>query len=135
MYYSRSNFYAWLIVVMSLKIKQNRTILNLNHRTKKIITILKTMLINHLVNSVIIFPENHWKNILLKSLSENQLSLPWVTRTFYTLYLRRREVMVFNATFNNISVMSWWSVLLVVGKRNTQRKPPNCCKWLTSFIT
>ena len=135
MYYSRSNFYAWLIVVMSLKIKQNRTILNLNHRTKKIITILKTMLINHLVNSVIIFPENHWKNILLKSLSENQLSLPWVTRTFYTLYLRRREVMVFNATFNNISVMSWWSVLLVVGKRNTQRKPPNCRKWLTSFIT
>jgi hypothetical protein len=27
-------------------------------------------------------------------------------------YIRVR-VMVFNATFNNISVMSWWSVLLV----------------------
>ena len=32
------------------------------------------------------------------------------------------QVMVFNATFNNISVISW-------------RKPPTCCKSLTNFIT
>ena len=40
--------------------------------------------------------------------------------THYILYCDRNEhylvivrVMVFNATFNNISVISWWSVLLV----------------------
>ena len=33
---------------------------------------------------------------------------------FYLVILRVSvRVMVFNATFNNISVMSWWSVLLV----------------------
>ena len=31
--------------------------------------------------------------------------------------------MVFNATFNNISVISWRSVLLM-GKQSIQRKPP-----------
>jgi hypothetical protein len=35
----------------------------------------------------------------------------------YNVYLRKYlvvvVVMVFNATFNNISVISWWSVLLV----------------------
>ena len=31
--------------------------------------------------------------------------------------------MVFNATFNNISVISWWSVLFGEGN---QRKPPTC---------
>ena len=29
------------------------------------------------------------------------------------------SVLVFNATFNNISVISWWSVLLVVETRVT----------------
>ena len=28
-------------------------------------------------------------------------------------YIAGKEVMVFNVTFNNISVISWWSVLLV----------------------
>ena len=28
-------------------------------------------------------------------------------------YMVRVSVMVFNATFNNISIISWWSVLLV----------------------
>ena len=44
-------------------------------------------------------------------------------------------LMVFNATFNNISVISWWSVLLVEETRSTRRKPQNCCKSLTNFIT
>ena len=35
-------------------------------------------------------------------------------------------LMVFNATFNNISVISWRSVL---------RKPPTCRNSLTNFIT
>jgi hypothetical protein len=29
------------------------------------------------------------------------------------MYLYRVRVMVFNATYNNISVISWWSVSLV----------------------
>ena len=41
--------------------------------------------------------------------------------------------MVFNATFNNISVISWLSVLLGGGNRSTRRKPPTCCK-LTNLI-
>ena len=36
---------------------------------------------------------------------------------------KRVGVMVFSATFNNISVISWWSVLLV-GNQSTQIKPP-----------
>ena len=41
--------------------------------------------------------------------------------------------MVFNNTFNNISVISWQSVLLVEETRvvSTQRKPPTCHKSLT----
>ena len=41
-------------------------------------------------------------------------------------------LMVFNATFNNISVISSWSVLLV---EETRRKPLTCHKSLTNFIT
>ena len=43
--------------------------------------------------------------------------------------------MVFNATFNNISVISWWSVLLVKKTHMTRRIPLTCCKSLTNFIT
>jgi len=40
--------------------------------------------------------------------------------------------MVFNATFNNISVISWRSVLLVEKLEYPGRKPPTCCKSLTN---
>jgi len=43
--------------------------------------------------------------------------------------------MLFSATFNNISVISWWSVLLVDETRSPRRKPPTCRKSLTNFIT
>ena len=46
----------------------------------------------------------------------------------------RIRVMVFNATFNNISVMSWVS-FIGGGKQTTRRKPPICHKSLTNFIT
>jgi len=36
--------------------------------------------------------------------------------------------MMFNPTFNNISVISWWSILW-------WRKPQICCTSLTNFIT
>jgi len=42
---------------------------------------------------------------------------------------------VFNATFNNISAISWRSVLFGGGNRSTRRKPPTCHKSLTNFIT
>ena len=43
--------------------------------------------------------------------------------------------MVFNTTFNNISDISWRSVLLVVETRVVGEKPPTYCKSLTNFIT
>ena len=43
--------------------------------------------------------------------------------------------MVFNATFNNISAISWWSVLLMEEIGGTRRNPPTCRKSLTNFIT
>jgi len=43
--------------------------------------------------------------------------------------------MVFNATFNNISVTSWWSVLLVEETGVLREKPLTCCKSLANFIT
>ena len=42
--------------------------------------------------------------------------------------------MVFNATFNNMSVISWLSVLLV-GKLKHLKKTQTCRKSLTNFIT
>jgi len=35
--------------------------------------------------------------------------------------------MVFDATLNNISVISWWTVSLIAGgNRSARRKPPTC---------
>ena len=42
------------------------------------------------------------------------------------------DLMVFNATFNNFSVISWWSVVFGRGSRS---KPPTCRKLLTNLIT
>ena len=42
--------------------------------------------------------------------------------------------MVFNTTFNDISVISWWSVLLVEEIGILKRKPPTCCKSLSHKI-
>jgi hypothetical protein len=44
------------------------------------------------------------------------------------------RVMVFNATFNNISFLSWWSVLLVE-ETEYPEKPPTCRRSLTNFFT
>jgi len=43
--------------------------------------------------------------------------------------------MVFNATFINISVISWWSVLLVKETGVPGEKQPTCRKSPTNFIT
>ena len=55
-----------------------------------------------------------------------------VHMTFYS-WLEVR-VMVFNATFNNISVISLQSVLLVE-ETGELRENQTCCKSLTNFIT
>jgi hypothetical protein len=46
-------------------------------------------------------------------------------------------VMVFNATFNNISVtsISWTSLFFMEENQSTWRNPPTCCKSLTNYIT
>jgi hypothetical protein len=57
----------------------------------------------------------------------------WCDSAFQTCWF-----MVFNATFNNISAISWRSVLLVEeSTQSTWRKPTTCrnCKSLTNFIT
>jgi len=43
--------------------------------------------------------------------------------------------MVFNTTFNNVSVILWLSVLLVEETGIPRKKPQNCYKSLTNFIT
>ena len=45
------------------------------------------------------------------------------------------KVMVFNATFNNISAISWRSVLLVEEAGVPRENNPTCRKSLTNFIT
>ena len=42
---------------------------------------------------------------------------------------------LFNATFNNISAISWWYVCVGWGNLSIQRKPPTSRKSLTNFIT
>jgi len=56
-----------------------------------------------------------------------QMALGWVEH--------HGRVVVFNDTFNNISVILWQSVLLGGGNRSTRRKPPTCRKSVTNFIT
>jgi len=42
---------------------------------------------------------------------------------------------VFNATFNNISAISWRPVLVVEESQSTRREPPTMGKQLVNFIT
>jgi hypothetical protein len=43
--------------------------------------------------------------------------------------------MVFNVTFNNISAISWRSVLLVEETEYPEKNPQTCSKSLTNFIS
>ena len=49
--------------------------------------------------------------------------------------MKRRGVYCVNATFNNISVISWLSVLFIERNRSIRKKPPTCLKSLTSLFT
>jgi hypothetical protein len=54
-------------------------------------------------------------------LSENKLTI-LISKVFLITVVNRVRVMMFYATFNNISVISWRSVLLVEETWSTQRK-------------
>ena len=57
-----------------------------------------------------------------------------VMKPFKMIFGVMVRVMVFNATFNNISVISWWC-FTGGGNQSTRRKPPIYHKSLTNFIT
>jgi hypothetical protein len=63
-----------------------------------------------------------------------QISLTLFTKVIQRLLSMFVCLMLFNATFNNISVISWLSVLLVEETGVPRRKPPTCHKPLTKFI-
>jgi hypothetical protein len=53
----------------------------------------------------------------------------------FTVSIDLVRFMVINATFNNISVISWQSVLFVDETRVPEENHRLCCKSLTNFIT
>jgi hypothetical protein len=60
-----------------------------------------------------------------------------ITHTLKMSVKRPHDVLflVFNATFSNISAISWWPVLVVGRGRSTRREPPTMGKQLVNFIT
>ena len=62
-------------------------------------------------------------------------SVGWVLRTITSTQLINGGGMVFAATFNNISDISWRSVLLVEETGLPGKKTPTCHKTRTNFIT
>jgi len=52
-----------------------------------------------------------------------------------TMSKKKVTVIVVNATFNNISVISWRSVLLVGETEVPRENPQTCRKSVTNFIT
>ena len=65
--------------------------------------------------------------------------LDWVVQTLIKSYLKSKvnwgyRDMVFNASFNNISVISWQLIYLGGGKRSILRKTPTCRKSLTNWV-
>jgi hypothetical protein len=76
---------------------------------------------------------------LNKSTITSQMSFSWnsdfIPIMHHFNYHDMNRVMVLNGTFNNISVISWPSVLLMEENRSTWRKPLTCRKSLTNLIT
>ena len=57
-----------------------------------------------------------WIPVLLKTILKVYSEQQEVIYIYYLTIVYYLWFMVFNATFNNISVISWWSVLLVEEK-------------------
>jgi hypothetical protein len=75
----------------------------------------------------------HTHTLMSTSSSGNFMS--YLDIDIYISLLYRVWVVVFNATFNNISFISWRSVLLVEETRVLGENPLTCCKSQTNFIT
>jgi hypothetical protein len=82
-------------------------------------THLLVLLIEHLVETGIIiflpasFPTCKFSMSLYSIFNSNRLIYSCFTRRSIIFFRLFVCLMVFNTTFNNISVISWWSVLLV----------------------
>ena len=63
------------------------------------------------------------------------ISILYIIVWFYGCLFDVNSVDVNSVDVNNISVISWRSVIFGGGNRRTRRKPPNCHKSLTNFIT
>jgi hypothetical protein len=72
---------------------------------------------------------NRCKHIYLKTRVNDHLYVA------LGVWLRGGGVTVYNANVNNISTISWWSILLVEEIAVPGRKPQTCHKSLTNFIT
>jgi hypothetical protein len=58
----------------------------------------------------------------------------WYLQTLH-VNVGEGKIMVLNTTFNNMSAISWQSVLFVGETGDIQRIPPTCRKSMTNFIT
>jgi len=59
----------------------------------------------------------------------------WKQNVISCAMVKRVRVMVFNATFNNISAISWWPVLLVEEEGVPGKNQQPATMSLTNFIT
>jgi len=76
----------------------------------------------------------HWNKSMSRHIAPLGYSILTPSQPFLVL-LNWFGFMVFNVTFNNISVISRRSILLVEETGVLGGKPPTCCKSLTKFIT
>ena len=75
----------------------------------------------------------HNRSIQLLSIKDRFVCLMVFNNSIQSVWLV--GFMVFNATLNTISAISWRVSFIGGGNRSTRRKPPTCRKSLTNFIT
>ena len=89
---------------------------------------LKNGHLSPLLHSIILKKRNLWKKNLIDNRDERFPLFIWKWNGFKLIW--------FNATFNNISVISWHSVLLVEKTgEHEENNPPATSHWLYHFIT
>ena len=77
----------------------------------------------NIINKMLVTTDLYYKKIKKYYINQSKIFSNFLNMTCF-FYLReiRVRVMVFNATFDNVSVISWRSVLLM--QESTKRKPP-----------
>ena len=79
-----------------------------------------------------------WQSLLKNTgyiIPPNHHLSKYMPPSYILMVLVRFGFMVFEVTFNNISVISWWSVLLVEETRVPGENHRPAAKSLTNFIT